>query len=81
MFWETFLVTWGRPVTLQSETELKSNCRTLNYILNKYEIYGTTYEYIYTYVHTDTARVQHVNVGLAQALNNHILTQIGGGIA
>ena len=31
-----------------------------------YWIYGTTYEYI----HTDTAWVQHVNVGLAQARPN-----------
>ena len=32
-------------------------------LFNKYEIYGTTYEYIHTYIHTDTARVQHINVG------------------
>ena len=38
-------------------------------------IYGTTYEYIHTnihaYIHTDSAFVQHVNVGLAQAQANY----------
>ena len=29
-----------------------------------------TNTYIHTYIHTDTARVQHVNVGLAQARPN-----------
>ena len=41
-------------------------------LFNEYEcIYGTTYEYIHTYIHTDTACVQHVNVGLAQARPNN----------
>ena len=45
-------------------------------LFNDYEcIYGTTYEhihtYIHTYIHTDTACVQHVNVGLAQARPNY----------
>ena len=38
-------------------------------------IYGMTYEYIQTYMHIDTACVQHVNVGLAQARPNYVLNQ------
>ena len=34
-------------------------------------IYGTTYEYIHTNIHTDSACIQHVNVGLAQAQANY----------
>ena len=39
-------------------------------LFNKYETYGTTYKNI----HTDTACVQHVNVGLAQARPNENCT-------
>ena len=40
-------------------------------LFNKYEcIYGTTYEYIHTYIQTDTACIQHVNVGITQACPN-----------
>ena len=42
-------------------------------LFNKYKcIYSTTYEYIHTYVHTDTTCVQHVNVGLVQARPNYV---------
>ena len=42
-------------------------------LFNKCEcIYGMRYEYIHTYIQTDTVCVQHVNVGLAQACPNYL---------
>ena len=41
-------------------------------LLSLFNEYGTTYEYICTYIHTDIACVQHVNVGLAQACPNYV---------
>ena len=52
----------------------KFSQRDYRYSTNTKFTVRRTNTYIHTYIHTDTARVQHVNVGLAQARPNNTST-------